>query len=131
MTRGRKMVIYGVAILAISMLIGVSAGELIGTLIGIDSNIGGVGLSMIILIVAVNSLSKKGRLKKPSQDGIAFWSAIYIPIVVAMAAQQNVVAAIKGGPLAVLAGVLAVLISFAAVPILSKSNKPKKENASK
>jgi malonate transporter MadL subunit len=125
------MVIYGVAILAISMLIGVSAGELIGTLIGIDSNIGGVGLSMIILVVAVNSLSKKGRLKKPSQDGITFWSAIYIPIVVAMAAQQNVVAAIKGGPLAVLAGVLAVLISFAVVPILSKSNKPKKENAFK
>lgn len=125
------MVIYGVAILAISMLIGVSAGELIGTLIGIDSNIGGVGLSMIILIVAVNSLSKKGRLKKPSQDGIAFWSAIYIPIVVAMAAQQNVVAAIKGGPLAVLAGVLAVLISFAVVPLLSKSNKPRKENAFK
>ncbi|AKO93288.1 malonate transporter subunit MadL [Priestia filamentosa] len=125
------MVIYGVAILAISMLIGVSAGELIGTLIGIDSNIGGVGLSMIILIVAVNLLSKNGRLKKPSQDGIAFWSAIYIPIVVAMAAQQNVVAAIKGGPLAVLAGVLAVLISFAAVPILSKNNKPKKESASK
>jgi malonate transporter MadL subunit len=48
-----------------------------------------------------------------------------------MAAQQNVVAAIKGGPLAVLAGVLAVLISFAAVPILSKSNKPKKENTFK
>lgn len=45
---------------------------------------------------------------------------MYIPIVVAMAAQQNVVAALKGGPIAVLAGALAVVASFALVPVISR-----------
>ncbi|MNR57842.1 Malonate transporter MadL subunit [compost metagenome] len=47
-----------------------------------------------------------------------FWSAVYIPIVVAMAAQQNVYGALKGGPMAILAGTLAVVIAFALVPVL-------------
>lgn len=45
---------------------------------------------------------------------------MYIPIVVAMAAQQNVVAAVSGGPVAVLAGTLAVVVSFALVPLISR-----------
>ena len=32
-----------------------------------------------------------------------YWGAIYIPVVVAMAMQQNVVAALRGGPMALLA----------------------------
>ena len=49
---------------------------------------------------------------------------MYIPIVVAMAAQQNVLAALKGGPLAILAGTVAVLVAFMFVPILGKITKP-------
>jgi malonate transporter MadL subunit len=45
---------------------------------------------------------------------------MYIPIVVAMAARQNVVAAVDGGLLALVAGVAAVLVSFALVPVLSR-----------
>ena len=45
---------------------------------------------------------------------------MYIPIVVAMAAKQNVIAAVSSGWLAVIAGVGAVLVSFAMVPILSR-----------
>ena len=45
---------------------------------------------------------------------------MYIPIVVAMAASQNVVAAVGGGMLALLAGAGAVLVSFALVPVLSR-----------
>jgi malonate transporter MadL subunit len=37
-----------------------------------------------------------------------------------MAAQQNVVAALKGGPAAVLAGTLAVVVSFALVPVITR-----------
>jgi malonate transporter MadL subunit len=55
-----------------------------------------------------------------SATGINFWSAMYIPIVVAMAASQNVVAAVDGGMLALLAGLGAVVISFALVPVLSR-----------
>jgi malonate transporter MadL subunit len=37
-----------------------------------------------------------------------------------MAAQQNVVSAMKGGILAVVAGVAAVVLSFMLVPLLSR-----------
>ena len=53
-----------------------------------------------------------------SEQGVEFWGAVYIPIVVAMAAQQNVYGALKGGPMAILAGTLAVVIAFALVPVL-------------
>jgi hypothetical protein len=35
-----------------------------------------------------------------------------------MAAQQNVYGALKGGPMAILAGTLAVVVAFALVPVL-------------
>jgi malonate transporter MadL subunit len=45
---------------------------------------------------------------------------MYIPIVVAMAAKQNVVAAISSGWMAIVAGVAAVVVSFAMIPVLAK-----------
>ena len=53
-------------------------------------------------------------------SGIKFWSAMYIPIVVAMAARQDVAGATEGGLLALVAGVAAVVVSFALVPVLSR-----------
>jgi malonate transporter MadL subunit len=113
------MVIYGVALLAGCMLAGVFIGELIGELIGVDANVGGVGISMLLLILITAKARSTGRLRPVSQTGITFWSAIYIPVVVAMAASQNVVAAVRGGTAAVLAGVLAVVVGCALVPLLS------------
>ena len=114
------MVIYGVALLAGCMLAGAFIGELIGKLIGIDANVGGVGISMLLLILVAAKGQASGRLRPISQTGITFWSGIYIPVVVAMAASQNVVAAVRGGTAAVLAGVLAVVVSCALVPVLSR-----------
>ena len=102
------------------MLAGAFIGELIGQLIGIDANVGGVGISMLLLILVAAKGKASGRLRPISQTGITFWSAIYIPVVVAMAASQNVVAAVRGGTAAVLAGVLAVVVSCALVPLLSR-----------
>jgi len=113
------MVIYGVALLAGCMLAGAFTGELIGELIGVDANVGGVGISMLLLILISARARSSGKLAPISQTGITFWSAIYIPVVVAMAASQNVVAAVRGGSAAVLAGVLAVFVSCALVPLLS------------
>ena len=45
---------------------------------------------------------------------------MYIPVVVAMAASQNVAAAAAGGLLALVAGSGAVIVSFALVPVLSR-----------
>ena len=46
------MTIYGLGILAACFLAGQLLGEMLGRLIGIDANVGGVGFAMILLIVA-------------------------------------------------------------------------------
>ncbi len=118
------MVIYGVALLAVCSLIGLLVGEALGALIGVKANVGGVGFAMILLLVATDWLAKRGRFKPVSASGVTFWSLMYIPIVVAMAAQQNVLGAIKGGPLAFLAGTIGVALSFALVPMLARIGRP-------
>jgi malonate transporter MadL subunit len=123
------MVIYGVALLAGCLLAGLIVGDLLGVAIGVKANVGGVGFAMLLLIIVTDHLRKDFRLDEFSQHGIAFWSAIYIPIVVAMAAQQNVVAALKGGPVAVLAGTAAVVVSFALVPAIARIGQPRRPAA--
>ncbi|MCI2257040.1 malonate transporter subunit MadL [Domibacillus sp. PGB-M46] len=118
------MVIFGVALLAMCMLTGLFFGEMLGVLLGIEANVGGVGLAMIMLVLIVDYLKKRGKLSQPAQEGLGFWSAMYIPIVIAMSANQNVAAALDGGPLAVVAGVAAVVISWMLVPLLSKGAPP-------
>jgi malonate transporter MadL subunit len=114
------MVIYGVALLSFCMLAGVWAGDILGDLIGVQANVGGVGIAMLLLIVLSNLSSHKFKLNPMTEKGIGFWSAMYIPIVVAMAAKQNIVAAISSGWMAIVAGVAAVAASFALIPLLAK-----------
>lgn len=118
------MVIYGVSILAGCMLGGLFLGSLLGQLMGVQANVGGVGIAMLLMIFLSDRLRSAGKLKPLTEQGILFWSAIYIPVVVAMAAKQNVLAALKGGPAAILAGTGAVLVSFALVPVLSRIGAP-------
>lgn len=118
------MVIYGVALLSMCYFLGILLGDILGVLLQVKANVGGVGFAMLFLIIAGDYLHAKGKLPKTTSDGVAFWSSMYIPIIVAMAAQQNVISAIKGGPLALLAGTVAVLVAFIFVPILAKITKP-------
>lgn len=118
------MVILGVALLSGSLLIGTFIGNLLGDVLGVDANVGGVGIAMILLILSTNMLARHGRLKPETSSGISFWSAMYIPIVVAMAATQNVVGAVTAGPVALVAGLVAVIISFALVPVLARVKTP-------
>ena len=114
------MIIYGVGLLAACMLIGVYAGDLIGALLGIDANIGGVGIAMLILILVSSYGPVNVSIKPITAEGITFWNAMYIPIVIAMAAKQNVFAAVSSGWLAILAGLSAVAISFLLIPVLAR-----------
>lgn len=114
------MVIYGVALLSFCMLVGVFVGDLLGELIGVQANVGGVGIAMILLIILSNLSHQQFHMAAPTEKGINFWSAMYIPIVVAMAAKQNVIAAVSSGWMAIIAGVAAVAVSFAMIPLLDK-----------
>lgn len=114
------MVIYGVALLSFCMLVGVFVGDLLGEAMGVQANVGGVGIAMLLLLVLSNLGSREAALSPITEKGIGFWSAMYIPIVVAMAARQNVFSALSGGWMAIVAGVAAVTASFAVIPLLAR-----------
>jgi len=117
------MIVYGVSILSVCMLVGLILGEALGEFIGVEANVGGVGISMILLILLSERYKGELNLKSKTGKGIGFWSAMYIPVVVAMAAQQNVLAAITGGTVAVMAGFAAVVLSFVMVTLIGKLKK--------
>jgi malonate transporter MadL subunit len=112
------MAIYGTALLSICLLIGLATGRYIGFLCGLNSDIGGVGIAMLLLLGCCGYLQRSGRLKPPTESGILFWGSIYVPIVVAMAACQDVSKAAQGGLIAILAGGLTVLACFFLVGLL-------------
>jgi malonate transporter MadL subunit len=114
------MIVYGVALLSGCLILGMLLGESIGVALNVDANVGGVGIAMIFLVLASNSEKFKSLTDGAAGNGIKFWSAMYIPIVVAMAARQDVAGATEGGLLALVAGVAAVTVSFALVPVLSR-----------
>ena len=121
------MIIFGVAFLALCTLTGIFVGELLGKLIGVPANVGGVGIAMVLLILLGSYLKTRGLFTMDSEQGIKFWSAVYIPIVVGMEAKQNVYGALSGGPMAILAGIAAVAIAFALVPVLDRIGRKKLE----
>src|SRR4051794_26812252 len=65
-----------------------------------------------------------GRPLSRGQARVEFWATMYIPIVV-MAAQQNVVAAARGGPIVLIAGIGAVALCFACVALISRLGEPR------
>jgi malonate transporter MadL subunit len=115
--------IYGVAILAACYLVGKLMGDVLGILLDIDGNVGGVGFAMALLIGINTVYQKELTVASRTRDGILFWSGMYIPIVVAMSASQNVKAALTGGWVAVIVGIGCTFVCFLLVPVLSKIGK--------
>lgn len=114
------MIITGVAVLAGCFLVGMLIGEFLGLLMGVDANVGGVGFAMVLLVLVTHRMRRAGMLPSATEQGVFFWSAMYIPIVVAMAATQNVVSAVAGGPMALLVGLAALVAGAALVPVLAR-----------
>jgi malonate transporter MadL subunit len=117
------MLLRGVALLAGCFIIGQITGETLGRWLHIDANVGGVGFAMLLLILTQNELEKKGLFHKEMEEGVNFWSKMYIPIIVAMSSIQNVRVAISSGVVAVLVGVIPMLICLATMPYISKLSK--------
>lgn len=122
------MTIYGLSILAACYIIGQLLGEGLGKMLGVEANVGGVGFAMLLLILINSWLEKKGFLDNITQSGMQFWNQMYIPIIVAMAATQNVKVAVSSGMVALLAGIIPVVISFLAIPYLTKLFNKNKGN---
>jgi malonate transporter MadL subunit len=114
------MIIYGTAILAICHLLGDYLGNTLGMVIGVKANVGGVAISMILLILSKELLAKKGYLPQVTQFGVLYWSGMYIPIVVAMSAGQNVVAALSGGMLGLIVSIASLIGTVLVIRYLNR-----------
>ncbi len=121
------MKIYGVAVLAACFIAGQLIGDVLGIAFKFDGNIGGVGFGMLLLILLGDAMKKKKWIDAESESGIQFWSGMYIPVVVAMSSIQNVKAALSGGWVALIVGVIGTLSCFLLIPVLAKFS-PKSEN---
>lgn len=113
------MKIYGVGLLAACLLIGHFIGDYFGKIFHSNGNLGGVGFAMLILVVGNDYFKKKNMMPQETEQGILFWSTMYIPVVVAMSASQNVKAALSGGWLAILVGIIATSFCYLLIPILN------------
>jgi malonate transporter MadL subunit len=117
------MKIYGVGILAASFLIGHILGDCLGKIFHLTGNLGGVGFAMLILVIGNDYFKRKNSMPVETENGILFWSTMYIPVVVAMSATQNVKAALSGGWVAILVGIFASISCYLLIPVLSKLSK--------
>jgi len=121
------MIIYGTALLAVCHLLGIFLGDLLGQALGVKTNVGGVGIAMLLLIVARLYMAKKDILPKLTELGVEYWGAMYIPVVVAMAAQQDMVAALRGGPFAVLSAIAAVGTCACVIAAINRTERATEE----
>jgi malonate transporter MadL subunit len=121
--RRQDVIIYGTTLLALCHLAGLFLGDLLGQAIGVKANVGGVGIAMLLLICARLYLHRRGLMPVATEAGVSFWGAMYIPVVVAMAATQNVVAALRGGPVALLAAAGSVLVCACFVSLINRTER--------
>jgi malonate transporter MadL subunit len=112
--------IYGVALLAACYLVGQMIGELLGRWLNINANVGGVGFAMFLLIIVNRWMHERKFLTEEMERGILFWSNLYIPVIVAMSAVQDVKAATSGGIIAILAGIIPTSLCILTLPLLMR-----------
>lgn len=117
------MLVYGVAVLAGCFIAGQIIGEVLGRLLHIDANVGGVGFAMLLLILVNQWMHKRKLFTADMDKGILFWSNMYIPVIVAMSAIQNVKAAVSSGMIAILAGIIPAIVCFALIPAIARLSK--------
>lgn len=114
------MLIFGVALLAICYLTGQLIGEYLGLWLGIGANVGGVGFAMLFLVITAHFVAQRGWMRSKELEGVSFWSQLYIPVIVAMAAILDVKTAFSGGLVAILAGIVPTAVAFMLIPLVTK-----------
>ena len=115
--------IYSLVTLALCMLLGKYLGTLRGALVGIGGDVGGVGFAIILLLFVGNSKLFSFTKRQDFKDGMTFWKKMYIPVVVARAASQNVYRVLTSGMVAIVGGAAAVAFPFLLLYILHKRDE--------
>ena len=115
--------IYGTALLAACMLCGSYIGNVLGALLGLKSDVGGVGFAMLLLLLVTNSKKLSEKLPNGTFEGLNFWSGMFLPIIIALSAGQNVYSAMSSGAVAIIAGLAATALAFVLVPVLGLMSK--------
>lgn len=112
--------IYSLVTLAACMLLGRYIGTLFGALIGIHADVGSVGFAIILLLFVTNSKRFPFIKRQDFSQGMIFWRKMYMPVVVAMAASQNVYHMLTSGMVAIVGGCAAVAFPFFLLFMLHK-----------
>lgn len=121
--------IYSLVTLALCMLLGKYIGTCFGSLVGINSDVGGVGFAILLLLFVSNCKKFTFAQKPEFKQGMNFWKKMYIPVVVAMAASQNVYRMLTSGMVAIVGGAAAVAFPFLLLYILHKREERREKNA--
>ena len=83
---------------------------------------------MLLLIFVTNSKKLAFTQKPAFVQGVNFWKAMFIPVVIAMTATQNVFSMLSSGIVAVVAGAAAVGFSYLMLFVLHKLDAGKTED---
>lgn len=127
--RGWHLMIYSFVTLALCMLLGKYIGSCFGTLVGINADVGGVGFAILLLLFVTNCKQFTFTQKPDFVQGMHFWKKMYIPVVVAMAASQNVYRMLTSGMVAIVGGAAAVAFPFLLLYLLHKREERREKNA--
>jgi len=122
--------IYSLVTIALCMLLGKFIGTLLGTAVGIGADVGGVGFAILLMLFVTNCKKFTFTQKPDFIQGMNFWKKMYIPVVVAMAASQNVFRMLTSGMVAIVGGAAAVAFPFLMLYLLHKFNERRERNAS-
>ena len=112
--------IYGVATLSACMIVGTVIGTVFGDLIGAGTEIGSVGFAMLLLLFVTNCKKFSFTQKPAFIQGVTFWKSMFIPVVIAMTATQNVFNMLSSSMVAIVAGIAAVSFSYLMLFVLYK-----------
>ena len=121
--------IYSLVTLALCMLLGKYIGTCFGALVGINADVGGVGFAILLLLFVNNCKWFPFAKKQDFTQGMNFWKKMYMPVVVAMAASQNVYRMLNSGMVAIVGGAAAVAFPFLLLYILHKAEERREKNA--
>lgn len=117
--------IYGVAVLSACMIVGTVIGTAFGDLIGAGTEIGSVGFAMLLLLFVTNCKKFTFTQKPAFIQGVTFWKSMFIPVVIAMTATQNVFNMLSSSMVAIVAGIAAVSFSYLMLFVLYKIGQKK------